>query len=307
MSHWDEANSSLKEDRAQRKISKELSMNVKTVGIVGCGVMGSGIAQLCAQHGYDVVVSDVNDEITRKGFSLIRKALGKSVAKEKITEEEMNDILSRINSATDLSGFAACDIAIEAVAEKIDIKEQVFGELDRVCPEHALLATNTGSLSVTKIAKVTKRPDKVLGLHFFNPATAMKLLELIKTIFTSEETVDMGRRFAASLGKTVVVAPDAPGFLANRLSSPFTLNAIRLLDAGVATREDIDNAAKLATGMPMGPLERADLIGLDIVLEGAERMYQEYGDPAYAPPILLKKMVSAGWLGRKTGKGFCEY
>lgn len=282
-------------------------MDIKRVGIVGCGVMGSGIAQLCSQAGYQVLISDINDELLNKGLSSLDSSLTTRIEKRKLSEEDKESILSRIHGTTNMKEFHRCDVMIEAAVENLDVKRKIFAELDTISPQHAILATNTGSLSVIDIAKATKRMDKVLGLHFFNPPHVMKLVELVKTIATSNETVEIGKEVAVSLGKTVVIAPDVPGFLANRLMAPLGLNAIRILEAGLATKEDIDTAVKLGTNMPMGPLERADLIGLDVILQGNEAMYQEYKDPMYAPPILLKRMVAAGWLGRKTGKGFYEY
>ena len=282
-------------------------MDIKRVGVVGCGVMGSGIAQLCSQAGYEVLVSDINDELLNKGLLSLDRTLTKRIEKRKLSQQDKETILSHIHGTINMKEFHQCDVMIEAAVENLDVKRKIFAELDAVCPQHAILATNTGSLSVIDMAKATKRMDKVLGLHFFNPPHVMKLVELVKTIATSHETAERGREFAVSLGKTVVIAPDVPGFLANRLMAPLGLNAIRILEAGLATREDIDTAVRLGTNMPMGPLERADLIGLDIILQGNEAMYQEYKDPMYAPPILLKRMVAAGWLGRKTGKGFYEY
>jgi len=282
-------------------------MDIKRVGIVGCGVMGSGIAQLCSQAGYQVLISDINDELLNRGLSSLDSSLTTRIEKRKLSEVDKESILSRIHGTTNMKEFHQCDVMIEAAVENLDVKMKIFAELDTISPQHAILATNTGSLSVIDIAKATKRMDKVLGLHFFNPPHVMKLVELVKTLATSNETVEIGKEFAVSLGKTVVIAPDVPGFLANRLMAPLSLNAIRMFEAGLATKEDIDTAIKLGTNMPMGPLERADLIGLDVILQGNEAMYQEYKDPMYAPPILLKKMVAAGWLGRKTGKGFYEY
>ena len=282
-------------------------MDIKRVGIVGCGVMGSGIAQLCSQTGYDVLVSDINDELLNKGLLSLDRSLTKRIEKRKLSQQDKDTILSHIHGTTNMKDFHQCDVMIEAAVENLDVKRKIFAELDAVCHQHAILATNTGSLSVIDMAKATKRMDKVLGLHFFNPPQVMRLVELVKTIATSNESAEIGREFAVSLGKTVVIAPDVPGFLANRLMAPLGLNAIRMLEAGLATKEDIDTAAKLGANMPMGPLERADLIGLDIILQGNEAMYQEYKDHMYAPPILLKRMVAAGWLGRKTGKGFYEY
>ena len=282
-------------------------MEIKRVGVVGCGIMGSGIAQVCAQAGYDVMVSEMDDELLKKGLASINVRLAKRVDKGKLSQHDMDDALTRIKGTTNTQEFNNCYLMIEAAPDSMEVKKKVFSELDTICSRHAVLTTNTSSQSIIDIAMTTKRPDKVLGLHFFNPAPAIKLLEVVKSIATSDEILEIGKEFGRSLGKSVVVAPDRPGFLVNSLMSPWRLNAIRMLEARIATREDIDTAIKLGANMPMGPLEVADLIGLDTILEGASTMYREYNDPKYAPPLLLKKMVAAGWLGRKTGKGFYEY
>lgn len=282
-------------------------MKIEKVGVVGCGIMGGGIAQVCAQSGYQVIVSEVNEELLNKGLTSIDSALAKSVDKGKISQPDMNAILERIQGTTILSEFSDCDLVIEAVVEDLEIKKGIFAELDKVCPANTTLATNTSSLCVIEIAAATNRLDKVLGLHFFNPALVMQLLEVVKTIATSDETAELGREFGESLGKTVVVAEDTPGFIVNRLLTPFTLNAIRMLEAGIAIRDDIDNAVKLGLNHPMGPLELADFIGLDIIYHSANARYEELKEYQYAPPPLLKRMVNAGWLGRKAGKGFYEY
>ena len=282
-------------------------MGIKKVGVVGCGIMGAGIAQVCAQSGYQVVALEVNEELLNKGLALINRNLAKSVDKGRISQQDMNTTLERIQGTTDISDFSDCDLVVEAVVENLEVKKQVFAQLDRVCPEHALLATNTSSLCVIEIATATGRLDKVLGLHFFNPAPVMKLLEIVRTIATSDETLELGKEFGQSLGKTVVIAQDTPGFIVNRLLTPFTLNAIRMLEAGVATRDDIDNAVRLGLGHPMGPLQLADLIGLDTIYHSANARYEELKEPQYAPPPLLKRMLNAGWFGRKAGRGFYEY
>ena len=282
-------------------------MEIKKVGVVGCGIMGSGIAQVCAQSGYEVLVSEFNGDLLKKGLDSIGAFLTKSVEKEKISQEDKEATLNRIKGTNDVADFKERDLVIEAVTENLDLKKEIFAELDRVCPKHAILATNTSCLSIIDMAMVTGRPDKVLGLHFMNPVPLMKLLEIVKTIETSEETLKAGMDFGKSLGKTIVIAKDTPGFITNYLLMPFLLNAMRMLDAGVATKEDIDASISLGLNHPMGPLTLADFIGLDTILYITTAMYAEFKDPQYAPPTLLKKMVTAGWLGRKTGKGFYEY
>ena len=282
-------------------------MGIKKVGVVGCGTMGSGITQVCAQSGYQVIVSEINDELLNKGLASINSVLTKSVDRGKISQQDKDTTLNRIKGTTNTKDFSDCDLVIEAAIENLGLKKKIFAELDKICPKHAILATNTSCLSIIDMAMATSRPDKVLGLHFMNPAPIMKLLEIIKTITTSDETLEVGKDFGNSLGKTIVIAQDTPGFIVNRLMVPFLLNAIRMLDAGVATREDIDTAINLGLNHPMGPLTLADFIGLDVVLAIANAMYEEFKDPQYVPPVLLNKMVTTGWLGHKTGKGFYEY
>ncbi len=282
-------------------------MEIKKIGVVGCGLMGSGIAEVCARSGYDVVVREVNDELLQKGLDRIRKSMAKGVQRGKLTQEEMDAALARIQGTTKMEDFAPCDLVIEAVVEKMEVKKQVFAELDAICPPHAILASNTSSLCITEMASVTKRPDKVLGMHFFNPPPIMPLLELVRTILTSDETLRTAQEFGKSLGKTTVVAKDTPGFIVNLLLVPYLLDAVRALENGVATKEDIDTAIKLGLHHPMGPLTLLDFIGLDTTLYIAEAMYEEFKDPRYAPPPLLRRMVLAGHLGRKSGRGFYEY
>jgi len=282
-------------------------MEIKKVGVVGCGTMGGGIVQVCAQSGYEVLVSEVNDELLNKGLGKIDSLLSRNVEKGKLSPADKDSILSRIKGTTNIQDFTDRDLVIEAAIENMEIKKKVFAELDKVCSKTAILATNTSCLSITDIAAVTANPDKVLGLHFFNPVPVMKLLEIVKTIATSDDTVETGRDFGNTLGKTVVVVNDAPGFIVNRLMVPFLLNAIRMLETGVATKEDIDTSINLGLSHPMGPLTLSDLIGLDTLLFIADAIYDEFKDYQYASPTLLRKMVTAGWLGRKTGKGFYEY
>jgi len=282
-------------------------MEIKKIGVVGCGLMGSGIAEVCARSGYDVVVREVNDELLQKGLERIRKSMAKGVQRGKLTQEEMDAALARIQGTTKMEDFAPCDLVIEAVVEKMEVKKQVFAELDAICPPHAILASNTSSLCITEMASATKRPDKVLGMHFFNPPPIMPLLELVRTILTSDETLRTAQEFGKSVGKTTVVAKDTPGFIVNLLLVPYLLDAVRALENGVATKEDIDTAIKLGLHHPMGPLTLLDFIGLDTTLYIAEAMYEEFKDPRYAPPPLLRRMVLAGHLGRKSGRGFYEY
>jgi 3-hydroxybutyryl-CoA dehydrogenase len=269
--------------------------------------MGSGIAQVCAQAGYAVTVSEVSEDLLKKGLAAINSFLSKAVEKQKITPQDRDATLTRIKGTTSFNDFSDCDLVIEAAIENLDPKKKIFTELDGICPKHAILASNTSGLPVIEMAMATSRPDRVLGLHFFNPAPVMKLLEVVRTIATSDETLETAKEFGKSIGKTVVVAKDTPGFIVNRLMLPELLNAVRMLEAGVATREDIDNAVVLGLNHPMGPLTLADLVGLDVILSLANTLYNEFKDPQFAPPVLLVRMVSAGWLGRKKGKGFYEY
>jgi len=282
-------------------------MDIKKVGVVGCGQMGAGITQVCAQAGYQVRVSEINSGLLDKGLKSIDSRLGRDVEKGRLSPQDKDSMINRIKGTTDTNDFADCDLVIEAAIENMELKKKIFAELDKICPKHAVLATNTSCLSIIDMAMVTGRPDKVLGLHFMNPVPVMKLLEIVKTIATSDETLEAGQTFGNSLGKTVVIAQDTPGFIVNRLLVPFLFNAVHMLEAGIASREDIDAGINLGLNHPMGPLTLADLIGIDTLLFIADAMYAEFRDPQYAAPILVRKMVTAGWLGRKTGKGFYEY
>ncbi|OGO16960.1 MAG: 3-hydroxybutyryl-CoA dehydrogenase [Chloroflexi bacterium RBG_16_50_11] len=280
---------------------------MKKVGVVGCGQMGGGIAQICAQAGYAVVVSEVNAGLLQKGLSAIEASLQKVVQRGKITPQEKDAVLTRIRGTVDTKDFNGCDIVIEAAIEELELKKQIFRGLDKACPAQTILATNTSCLSVTDMANVTGRPDQVLGTHFFNPVPAMKLLEIITTAATSEATLKAAKAFGQSLGKTLVIVRDSPGFIVNRLVVPQILNAIRLAESGIASKEDIDTAMTLGLNYPMGPLALADLIGLDTVLLIANGIYNVLKDEQYATPELLKQMVAEKKLGRKTGRGFYEY
>jgi 3-hydroxybutyryl-CoA dehydrogenase len=284
-----------------------VTIDIKTVGIVGCGLMGAGIAEIAARRGYQVLVSEAGEALLAKGLARVRASLTKAVSRGKATPGEMEEALARIQGTTRLEDFAPCDLIVEAVTEDMALKKQIFAALDAICPPHTIISSNTSCLCITEMASVTQRGDRVLGLHFFNPVPVMKLLEIVRTILTSDETLETGRAFGESLGKTVVVAPDTPGFIASRLLIPYLLNAIRAVENRVASVEDIDQAMKLGTNNPMGPLELSDFIGLDTMLHIANQMFDEFKDPVYAPPPLLKRMVLAQHLGRKTGRGFYEY
>lgn len=282
-------------------------MEITKVGVVGCGLMGSGIAETCARAGYQVVALEVNEDLLRKGLARIGKSLATAVAKGKISQEQADQALSRVSGTLDLADFSACDLVIEAAVENMAIKKDLFSELDGILPPHAILASNTSSLCVTEMASVTKRGDKVLGIHFFNPVPVMPLIEFVRTILTSDETMEIARHFGASLGKTMVTAKDTPGFIVNRLLIPYLLDSVRIYEDGLATREDIDAAIKLGLNHPMGPLTLLDFVGLDTTLFIADAMFEEYKDVRYAAPPLLRRMVLAGQLGRKSGKGFYDY
>ncbi len=282
-------------------------MVIKKVGVVGCGIMGCGIAQVCAQAGYDVMVMDTRDEYLDKGFATIEKVLARSVEKQRITADEKAAIQARIKRTLTLDEFNDVDYVVEAVVEDLEIKQDVFKQLDRACPEHTVLASNTSTISVINIAAATNRPNKVIGTHFSNPVPIMKVVEVINAISTDEETTAITRTFLESIDKTMVVSKDVPGFLSNRILTPFLLNAVRMVEMGVGTKEDIDTLITQGLRHPMGPLTLLDLIGIDTVYRGAMTIYEEIKDPQYLPPTLMKHMVIAGWHGRKTGKGFYEY
>ncbi len=280
---------------------------MKRMGVVGCGIMGSGIAHTCAQSGYQVVVSDTSANLVENGLESVRSKLKRRIDKGKMLQTEMDAILDRIKGTTDILSFADCDLVIEAVPEEIEIKKQVFAQLDHICPADTILSTNTSVLSVTDIAAATKRPEKVLGLHFANPVPATKVLEIVTTIATSDQTVERARAFGQSIGKKVIVVKDGPGFVSNRILIPFLLNAVRVFESGLASAEDIDLLHTEGLGHPMGPLALLDFIGVDTVFRAANAIYDELKDPQYNPPPLMRKMVTMGWYGRKTGKGFYDY
>jgi 3-hydroxybutyryl-CoA dehydrogenase len=282
-------------------------MEIKKLGIIGFGQMGSGIGQVFAQSGYEVIAVDSIKEMLDKGLKGIEKRFAGRVEKGKLSQAEKDTIMGRIRTSMKMEDLADCDLIEEAVTEDLELKKKVFAQLDKICKTQTILGSNTSGLSVTDMAAATKRPDKLMGIHFHNPAPVMQLLELVRTIMTSEETIEKVKKWGTTLGKTVVVAPDVGGFIVTRLFTPFLLGAVRMLEAAIATRDEIDTSMKLAVNHPMGPLEVIDFIGLDTELSIAETLYEETKDLKYAPPLLLRKMVTAGWLGRKTGKGFYEY
>jgi 3-hydroxybutyryl-CoA dehydrogenase len=282
-------------------------MRFETVGVVGCGLMGSGIAQVCAEAGYKVVVREVTDEILARGLARIRAFLAKGVDKGKITPERKNEVLGRLEGTTSLGALQACDIVIEAAIESLDAKREIYRALDATCPPRTLFASNTSSLSITEMASVTKRADRFVGLHFFNPVPLMKLVEVVRSPLTSAESFEAAVAFAVSLGKAPIRASDKTGFIVNRLLVPYLLDAIRAVEEGTGSVEDIDRGMQLGCGHPMGPLTLLDFVGLDTTYAIANIMFDDFRERRFAPPPLLKRMVQAGLHGRKSGKGFYDY
>jgi 3-hydroxybutyryl-CoA dehydrogenase len=282
-------------------------MEISKIGVLGAGQMGTGIVQVMAQAGYDVIIAGRSMEKLEASVQSIAKRLAGRVEKGKMTGEDRDRVMARIAPTTNLEDLAGCDLVEESIPENLEIKKQMFSRLDRICKKETIFGTNTSGLSVTDMAAAVNRRDRLIGIHFHKPAPVMRLLELVRTIMTSEETIESVRAFGEKLGKTVVVAPDVGGFIVTRLFTPFLLGAVRMLEEGIATRDEIDISMKMAVNHPMGPLQVVDFIGLDTELSIAESLYEETKDPKYAPPVLLRKMVTAGWLGVKTGRGFYEY
>jgi 3-hydroxybutyryl-CoA dehydrogenase len=282
-------------------------MKIHTVGVLGCGLMGAGIAQISAAAGYKTVVREVEEPLVSKGLARIDKFLAGGVEKGKLTAEEKTRTLGNLSGTTKLEDLHTCDIVVEAIVENIDDKARSYAVLDTVLPEHAIVCSNTSSLCITELASKTRRPDRFAGLHFFNPVPIMKLVEVIRGLATSDDTYHSVFAFAQSLGKEPITAPDKPGFIVNRLLVPYLLDAIRSYEHGLGTVEDIDRGMKLGCGYPMGPFTLLDFVGLDTTYYIANIMFDEYREPAYAPPPLLKRMVLAGRLGRKSGQGFYKY
>ena len=280
---------------------------IKTVGVLGCGLMGSGIAQVSAAAGYKTIVREVNDGALQAGLGRIKKFLADGVAKGKVTEDAQAKTLGNLTGTTSTADLKDCDIVIEAIIENLDDKRAIYQAVEGVVRPDTILVSNTSSLCITELAAATKRPDRFGGLHFFNPVPLMKLVEVIRALTTSEETAQALHAFATSVGKEPISAPDRPGFIVNRLLVPYLLDAIRAYENGLGTLEDIDNGMKLGCGHPMGPFTLLDFVGLDTTYFIANIMFEEFREPAYAPPPLLKRMVLAGYLGKKSGRGFYTY
>lgn len=280
---------------------------IRKVAVLGCGLMGSGIAEVCAKAGYDTTVREVNDEFAQKGRAAIEKSLGRAVEKGKLEASARDEILGRITMTTQLADLKDCDLIIEAVTENLDTKNEMFRELDTVCPEHTIFASNTSSLTIAAMAAATNRPHRFVGLHFFNPVPVMKLVEVVRSIATDADAFRVAYDFASSLGKTPIEAKDTSGFVVNRLLVPYMLDAIRCLEQGLASMEDIDTAMTLGTGYPMGPFVLCDFVGIDTLYYISEIMFEEFREPRFAPPPLLRRMVTLGYYGRKTKRGFYDY
>ena len=280
---------------------------IRKVAIIGAGTMGAGIAQVAVQHGYATVLRDIDQALIDRGIATVEKGLGRLVDKGRLGAAERDTALARLGGGLDLDALADADLVLEAASERLDIKRAIFAELDEACPQARVLASNSSSLSNQNLAGVTKRPGRVIGLHFFNPAPVLPLVEVIVPYTADEEVVDLGERWVRSLGKQPVRAKDTPGFIANRLLVPFILDAFRLLESGVASAEDIDTACHVGFNHAMGPLATADLIGLDVMLDIAEAMQAELHEPSLAAPTMLRRYVEAGWLGRKSGRGVYRY
>ncbi len=281
--------------------------DIKTIGVCGAGTMGSGIAQVAAASGFNVILRDISDEALERGMNIIKKSLGRIVKKGKMTQEEADAVISRIKTTKDLNDLKDADYVIEAVFEKMELKKELFGELDKITRPEVVLATNTSSLSITEIAASTSRPDKVVGMHFFNPVPVLPLVEIVKGLTTSDETVELAYQLAKKMGKSPIKTKDQPGFIVNRILVPYMNEAAWAYMEGVGTVEEIDEAMKLGANMPIGPLALIDLVGVDITLDVLEVFYKEFGDPKFRPAPILRQMVRAGHLGRKTGRGFYVY
>jgi 3-hydroxybutyryl-CoA dehydrogenase len=282
-------------------------MAIKTVGVLGCGLMGAGIAQVCAQSGYKTIVREVEDTFLKKGLGRIEKFLADGVAKGKVTQDARDMAMANLSGTTTFDDLKSCDLIVEAIVENVDEKRKAYVALEALVADHAIICSNTSSLCITELAATTMRPHRFAGLHFFNPVPIMKLVEVIRGLATTDATYKAVFEFAQSLGKDPITAPDRPGFIVNRLLVPYLLDAIREYEAGLGTLEDIDKGMKLGTGYPMGPFTLLDYVGIDTTYYIANIMFEEYREARFAPPPLLKRMVLAGRLGRKSGRGFYDY
>lgn len=282
-------------------------MRIGTVGVLGAGLMGSGIAEVCAKAGYRTIVREVSDELARKGVGRVESSLARAVERGKLAAADRDAARGLLTATTRVGDLEGCDLVIEAVVENLEAKKELFGELDRICGESAIFCSNTSSLTITELAAATRRPDRFAGLHFFNPVPVMKLVEVVRAIATSDETITTVSEFATSLGKQPIFAKDNSGFIVNRLLVPYLLDAVRAVEEGVGSPEDVDRGMELGCGHPMGPLKLLDFVGLDTTYAIAEIMFAEYREKRFAPPPLLKRMVLAGRYGRKSGRGFYEY
>jgi 3-hydroxybutyryl-CoA dehydrogenase len=282
-------------------------MAIKRVGVIGCGLMGSGIAQVAAQAGFPTIVVEANEALLERGLGGLKGTLDGLVARGKLEARAKDEIVGHVRGTVRLEDLSEVDLVVEAITENQPVKNETFARLDRICPPHAILASNTSSCNVTAMAAATKRPGQVLGLHFFNPVPLMKLVEVVRTILTDEATVTTATEWVRAVGKVPVQTKDSTAFIVNRLLVPYLLDAVRVYEGGLATLEDIDQAMKLGCGHPMGPFTLLDLVGLDTAMFVAEVMFEEFREPRYAPPPLLKRMVMAGHLGRKSGRGFYRY
>lgn len=282
-------------------------MEIQRIGIIGVGLMGAGIAEVCARAGYDTLVREINDELLARGLDRIETSMQSAVQRGKLTPADQEAARSRVRGTTRLEDFADRDLVIEAAIEDLHLKRELFVQLDQICPPQAILASNTSSIPIIQLAAATKRPDRVLGMHFFNPVPTMQLIELVRTITTSDEALETVRAVGERLGKRMIVSKDRAGFIVNYLLMPYMLDAVRMLEQGFASKEDIDLGMMLGTSYPMGPFTLADFVGLDTALHIADVLFEEFKEPRFAAPTLLRQMVAAGWLGRKSGRGFYHY
>ncbi len=282
-------------------------MEIQRIGVIGVGLMGAGVAEVCARAGYDTLVREINDELLAKGLERIEASMQTAVNHGKLTSADQEAARSRVRGTTRLEDFADRDLVIEAAIEDIRLKRDLFAQLDQICPPHAMLASNTSSIPIIQLAAATQRPGRVLGMHFFNPVPTMQLIELVRTLTTSDEALEMVRAVGERLGKRMIVSKDRAGFIVNYLLMPYMLDAVRMLEQGFASKEDIDLGMMLGTSYPMGPFTLADFVGLDTAVHIADVLFEAFKEPRFAAPTLLRQMVAAGWLGRKSGRGFYHY